>query len=106
VPAGFDEPELEEPDETFDDGRPAVTPAPTVSVGKYCERASLTMARAARKFAKAAATFWFEMSTLSSREFSSGSLYTSHHLPRIEASLGCACFQMPASVEVSGVISL
>src|ERR1700757_1700428 len=32
------------------------------SVGKYCERASLTMARAEKKLAAAAAMLWFEIS--------------------------------------------
>src|SRR6266481_1777157 len=44
------------------------------SVGKYCERASLTMARAEKKLAAAAAILWFEMSICSSRAFSRGSL--------------------------------
>src|SRR5882724_5098115 len=33
------------------------------------------------------------MLTCSSSEFNSGSLYSSHHLPRITPSLGCASFQ-------------
>src|SRR3984957_8817616 len=39
-------------------------------VGKYCERASLTMARAEKKLAAAAAMLWFEISICSSRAFS------------------------------------
>ena len=62
------------------------------TLGKYCERASRTSARAARKFAAAAAMFWFEAAAFSSRLFSSGSLNASHHLPRIVASFGLGYF--------------
>src|ERR1700719_950187 len=41
-----------------------------VNAGKYCARASLTMARAEKKLAAAAAMFWFDMLTCSSRAFS------------------------------------
>jgi hypothetical protein len=40
-----------------------------VAVGKSCDRASLTRARAAKKLAAAAAMFWFEILTLSSSAF-------------------------------------
>src|SRR6185369_1610097 len=77
-----------------------------VTVGKYCDRDSLTRARAARKFASASAMFWLAVFNCSSRLLSCESLNISHHLPRITASLGCANFQSFVSLKVSGGISL
>src|ERR1039458_1540981 len=73
--------------------RERVTPGFAASVGYNWARASLTRARAERKLANAAATFWFEMATCSSSAFNWVLVKTSHHLPRRAASLGCAVFQ-------------
>src|SRR3984885_8934397 len=81
-------------------------PGPVVTVGKYCERASLTMARAAMKLANAAATFWFDRFTWSSRVLSWGSLNISHHFPCNTSSFGCATFQPSVFFISSGVSSL
>ena len=80
------------------DKREFVMPGTTVTVGKYCARASRTMALAARTLAAAAAMFWFEILSFSSSSFSGGSLYLSHHLPCPAASLGCAVFQAPSTL--------
>src|SRR5579864_564330 len=74
----FDEDKDVPVEEFFD----LVTDGLIVAVGKYCERACLTIARAAAKLATAAATFWLEIITCSSSAFNSGSLNTSHHFPR------------------------
>src|ERR1700677_427244 len=70
----------------------------TASVGKYCERASRTRARASMKFSKNCFMFWLLMLSCSSRALSSGSLKISHHLPRSLASAGCATVQGPLSL--------
>src|SRR5689334_4111895 len=88
------------------DCRETVIEGLVVTVGKYSERDSLINARAARKFASAAAMFWFEMFTCSSSEFNFASLNASHHLPRITPSFGCANFQSLVSLKASGAISL
>src|SRR5262245_20489866 len=65
------------------------------------------MARAARKLAKAAATFWFEILIWSSSELSSESAKRSHHAPRMRSSLGWGIFQIFVVVsELVGVSSL
>src|SRR5208283_3030263 len=79
---------------------------PTEAVGKYCERAWRTIARAAMKFAKAAATFWLEILICCSRVFNCGSPKISHHLPCSVASCGCASFQPSICFRSSGVTSL
>ena len=45
------------------------------------------------KFSKDALMFWLLTISCSSSAFSSGSLKTSHHFPRIIASCGLATFQ-------------
>jgi hypothetical protein len=81
-------------------------PGPVVSVGKYCERASFTIARADMKLANAAATFWFDRFTWSSSVLSCGSLNTPHHFPCSASSFGCATFQPSVFFISSGVSSL
>ena len=68
------------------EGRKYVRLGLVETVGKYCDRACLTRARAARKLAAAAAMFWFEEPAFSSSSFSWGSWKASHHLPRFSAS--------------------
>src|SRR5207244_1668353 len=67
-------------------------PNPRFTWGQYCARASPTTARAAMKFSNDALMFWLLTTSCSSSSFSSGSLNTSHHLPRIIASCGLATF--------------
>jgi hypothetical protein len=50
-----------------------------LTVGKYPERDCFTTARAARKFAYAATTLWFEMAAWSSSVSNSGSWNIFHH---------------------------
>ena len=64
-----------------------------LTVGKYCDRASRTKARAARKLAAAAATSLFEELAFSSNSLNSRSLNGSHHFPRVVESLGWAICQ-------------
>ena len=89
-----------------DDCRNLVTEGLALTVGKYCDRACFTMARAARKLASAAATVWLETTTWPSNAFNSGSWNISHHWPRITSSFGSAVFQPPISFDCSGVNSL
>ena len=81
------------PLEIVADWRLFVMEGPTVTVGKYCERACLTMERATRNAAAAEAIFWFDTFTCSSSAFNCGSLNISHHLPFSAASFGCATLQ-------------
>src|ERR1700688_4593757 len=82
-PAPEPEPEVEEPPPlVFAEGRAAVMEGAVDTAGKSCARASLTRARAAKKLAAAAAMFWLETLTFSSRAFNCASLKISHHLPR------------------------
>src|ERR1035438_6321557 len=76
--------------------RAFVMPGLTVTVGKYWARAARMVARASRTPAAAAAMFWFEILSLSSKAFNCGSLSGSHHLPRDAASFGCAGSQSPS----------
>ncbi len=61
----------DEPD--GDDCRDSVTEGLAVTVGKYCDRACFTTARAARKFASETATVWLDTFTWLSKAFNSGS---------------------------------
>src|ERR1035438_2570605 len=90
----------------MDDCRALVTEGLAVTVGKYCDRACFTTARAARKLASAAATLWLEIATWPSNAFNSGSWNISHHLPRIVSSFGSAAFQPSVSWSCPGGISL
>src|SRR6266850_2686723 len=83
--------------------RDRVTPGSAVTVGKSWDRASFTRARAARKFASAEATVWFETFTSSSNAFKFGSPNIFHHLPRAASSLGSAFFQPSISLKAAGV---
>src|SRR5581483_415584 len=51
-------------------------------------------------------TVWFDIWTCSSSEFKTGSLYSSHHLPRSLSSPGCATFQPGPSLNCCGADSL
>src|SRR5208337_1637627 len=70
------------------DGRELRMLGLVLRVGKYCERASRTIARAARKLSAAAAISWLEELAFSSSSFNCGSLYTFHQFPRFAPSLG------------------
>ena len=88
------------------DGREFMMLGLVETVGKYCDRACLTRARAARKLAAAAAMFWFEETAFSSSSLSWGSWNASHHLPRIAASFGRAIFHWLSACEASCESSL
>src|ERR1035438_6074310 len=90
----------------MDDCRALVTEGLAVTVGKYCDRACFTMARAARKLASATATLWLETATWPSNAFNSGSWNISHQLPRSVSSFGSAAFQPSVSLNCSGGASL
>jgi hypothetical protein len=97
----------EEPVEFWRNGcRERLTLGLAASVGNNWARASLTRARAERKLANAAATFWFEMTTCSSSAFNWELVNISHHFPRMTASLGWATFQMFVASGLCGVSSL
>src|SRR5258706_5204005 len=70
----------------------------SASVGHKPERDCSTSASAWRRRASANCTFWFDRSTWSASALSFASPNISHHLPRLTASLGCAGFQSPISL--------
>src|SRR5208337_295791 len=88
------------------DGRELRMLGLAVRVGKYCERASRTRARAAKKLSAAAAISWLEELAFASSSFNCGSLYTLHQFPRFAPSLGWVGRQSSDSFAAAGEISL